>query len=220
MVAFALPLTSFQISNSCSLFTLQAQRKVPQLPHKFCMVCYYVFFWWEFPPLKKQKIMYIMCSKLTFTWASWARNGSFEVFFEKNGHGPLGVKPSILVVSWQLDIWGTIRGRRRPGPPRPWPHHPSPRPPKRPPALAVPSCASHFRFVAIACTHSALALASGSGTEASQRINRHIWWWKQETFLPAYGPCFLALYVCTPASYWQTRRSWALCIECDEAVAT
>jgi hypothetical protein len=34
---------------------------------------------------------------LFFVWASWARNGSFEVFFEKKELGPLGIRPWICV---------------------------------------------------------------------------------------------------------------------------
>ena len=124
-------------------------------------------------------------------------------FWRKNGHGPVGVKPSILVVSWQLDIWGIIRGRRRPGPPRPWPHYPSPRPPETrafsrsqlPLALHIwDSLPLHARTVLS-------QLPPGPGQKHRKGLTGTFDGEKQEMFLPAYGPCFLALYVCTYSGF-------------------
>jgi hypothetical protein len=42
-------------------------------------------------------------TKKEIIWASWARNGSFGVFFEKIGHGSLGVKFWILPF-WKMDF--------------------------------------------------------------------------------------------------------------------
>jgi hypothetical protein len=52
---------------------------------------------------------------LFLIWASWARNGRFGVFFEKNGLGPLGVKGILMMIitrdlqkcNWSHKCWFT-----------------------------------------------------------------------------------------------------------------